>query len=137
MLQLLTERDRIVVKDADLPGVPDPDKDATYTLRPITKERHRELEKTCTTWVVTAEKRGQQTEPVLDTAALTDALLDYALLSWTGVIYEDAPLPCVTEHKLKLDGIRTVGLIRLARSNQVQRAPEVHAESFREPAGVL
>lgn len=136
MLQLLTERDRIVVKDADIPGVPDPDKDATYTLRPIAKEQQRAIETANTHWEVT-NKRGQEKEPVLDVGALTDDLLDYALLSWTGIIYEGQPLPCVREHKLKLDNVRTMGLLRVARSNPIERAPEVHAASFREPAGVL
>lgn len=136
MLQLLTADDRIVVKDVDIPGVPDPDKDATYTLRVITKEKQRELEKLHTHQEV-VNKRGQQTEPVVDTAGLTDALLDYALLSWTGVIYQHEPLPCEREHKLKLDGIRTIGLIRFARSNQIERSAEDRRDSFRELTGVL
>lgn len=122
----------ITVKDSQLPGVTDGDPDTSYTLRPISVEDHRRLQKEYTKDVI--NRRTHQREPQIDFEALNDAVLDFVLRDWVGILDKGQPAPCTLAHKLRLDGVRRVALSAVAGMNQVERAPEVRAQSFREPA---
>ena len=130
-LELLSEDDRIVVKDADLEDVSDPDKDATYTLRPLTTERQRELTKRHTTYTINKQK--QTKEPKVDVAALADDLIDHVLIEWTGINAKGQPLPCERQYKLKLDLVRKNALVGWAGLNRSEREQQ-KTDSFRAPA---
>lgn len=133
-LQLIDADDRFDVKDSDLPGVVGGDPDTTYTLRPIAVDDHRRITKERTKQV--PNRRTHQNEPVTDFDAVNDDVLDFVLVDWSGILFRGQPVPCAREHKLKLDGPRRIALSNLAGMNQIRRAPEVRAESFREPASV-
>ena len=134
MLQLIDHEDRLTVLDSELPGIVNGDSETTYTLRPISVEDHRRLRTQNTTSV--PNPRTQAKESVVQLEALNDDLLDFVLQDWSGILLKGQPAPCTRELKLKLDGARRVALCDLAGMNRIARAPEVRAESFREPAGV-
>ncbi len=132
---VLTDPDaRITVRDADLAGIVNGDPDTTYTIRPISIEQHRGLVKKNTAQVI--DRRLQAQVPQVDSAAVSDDVLDYVLVEWSGLLFRGEPVPCERAYKLKLDYVRKSALCDLAGMNQIVRAPEVRAESFREPAGV-
>jgi len=131
-VQLLDSDDRIAVKDSELTGVTDGDPETTYLIRPIAVDDHRRIVKAHTTDVV--NRRTHQKEPQVDWAAVNDDILDFVLVDWTGIHLKGQPVACSREYKLKLDGVRRQALADVAGMNQIARAPEVRAESFREPA---
>ena len=131
-LDLKTDDDVSTITDADL--VPDGDKDTTYTVRHITTDKHREIVKAHTTKV--PNKRTHQRDDVTDWNAVSDALLDYALAEWSGVISRGQPVPCDRGHKMLLDGQRKTALLEHAGMNEVAAAPARTAESFRTPPDV-
>lgn len=131
-LELLTEDDRITVKDTDLESVSDPDKDAYYVLRPLTPEKSRALRKSHTTYVI--NKRTHAKEPQVDDDAFADDLIDYVLVDWGGMVSKGQPLPCDRAYKLRLDFVRKAALLGIAGGNRTEREQERHAESFRQPA---
>lgn len=131
MLQLIDADDRIVVKDSDLPGITDGDPDTTYTLRPISVDDYRTMRKAHTRKVV--NKRTHQNDEEIDYEALNDAAFAFALVGWSGILFRGEPVPCIDDRKKLLDGARRKAIVDLAGMNQIARAPEVRAESFREP----
>lgn len=126
----LIDDEPIVVKDSDLDGITDGDPDTTYTLRPIGVDDHRRLQKQFTKDII--DRRSHQKVPQTDFEGLNDAVLDFVLVGWSGVLMKGAPADCVLANKLKLDGPRRVALAGLAGMNQIARSPEVRVESFRE-----
>lgn len=128
----LIDDEPIRVTDSDLEGVTDGDPETVYTLRPIGVDDHRRLQKQFTKDVV--DRRSHQKVPQTDFEGLNDAVLDFVLIGWSGVLMKGQPAECVLANKLKLDGLRRVALSGLAGMNQIARSPEVRVESFREPA---
>ena len=120
------------IKDSDL--VPDGDKETVYKIRHITIEKNREVVKRHTRKV--PNRRTHTQDSVTDYEAVGDELLDYVLVDWSGVVSDGTPLPCTTDNKLLLDGVRRAALLEKAGMNEVQAAPERRAESFRAPATV-
>lgn len=131
-VQLLDTEERRQVVDADLAGVVDGDRETIYTVRPIGIDDHRRIVKANTKEVL--DRRSHTKVPVTDYLATTDDVLDFVLVGWEGILFRGKPVPCEREHKLKLDYVRKQALSDLAGMNQILRAPEVRAESFREPA---
>lgn len=131
-VQLIDPDDRIPVKDSELPGVANGDPGTTYTLRPISVNDHRRLSKENTKTAI--NRQTHMGEAVIDYEALNDDILDFVLLDWSGILLKGQPAPCIREHKLRLDGARRAALSGVAGMNQIQRAPEVRAESFRQPS---
>lgn len=133
-LELLDPEGRIEVKDSDLTGVTDGDPDTVYVLRPIGIEDHRVLTKQNTRDEL--DRRSHQKVKVTDWNAVADDVLDFVLIEWRGILFRGAAVPCERDFKLKLDYVRKHALSELAGMNQVARAPERRAESFRQPADV-
>ena len=133
-VQLQDADDVITAKDSELAGVTDGDPETVYTLRPISVEDHRAITKQHTKEVV--NRRTHQKESEVDWGAVNDDVLDFVLRDWTGILRKGRPAPCTRENKLKLDAPRRQALSDVAGLNQVQRAPEVRAESFPEPSPV-
>lgn len=131
-VQLLDTEERREVVDADLAGVVDGDRETVYIIRPIGIEDHRRIVKANTK--DTLDRRTHQKMQVSDHAAIADDVLDFILVGWRGVLYRGQAADCVREHKLKLDYVRKQALSDEAGMNQIARAPEVRAESFRELA---
>lgn len=129
--------DQITVTDADLDDVVNGDDETTYTLRTLTTEKVRDIRRPFVK--LEFNKRTHRAEEVPLTedqdAALTLALLDYALIGWSGVLYQGQPLACTTEHKNLLDARRKAALLSMAGLNRSVKGAAA-AESFREPADV-
>jgi hypothetical protein len=127
---------QFTVKDSDL--LQDGDKDTTYTLRHLTREKHREIQAEHTEKVI--NKRTHQREDRTDWAAVTDALVDYVIVGWAGVLYRGQPAPCDREHKMLLDAPTTDAILERAGLNAITGARDEEAEireaSFRQPGDV-
>jgi hypothetical protein len=128
-LTLLNPDVRIEVRDTDLPGVNDPKDGVVYTIRQITRAASREIELRHTKRVANPQTRAM--DAVVDQDALYDDLIDYALIAWAGVNFEDGtPAPCDRQCKVEgLDALRKQALLVKAGTNR--SAGEVRAESFR------
>jgi hypothetical protein len=131
-LELKTDDDITTVSDADLVAGGDPE--TSYDIRHITPQKHREIVKQNTKKV--PNRRSHAMEEVTDWVALQDALVDYAIAKWTGIVYKGQPLPCERENKLRLDAGRRMAILDRAGMNEVQAAPERRSESFPEGAEV-
>ena len=129
-LELKTADEITTVTDAEL--VPEGDKDTTYDIRHLTTDKHREIVKRHTQKV--PNKRTHQRDDVTDLEAVSDALLDYAIADWKGIVSAGQPVPCTLDYKLLLDGPRKTAILERAGMNEVTAAPERRAESFRSPA---
>jgi hypothetical protein len=125
-LGLLDEDAQIQVTDSDLPDIEGGDPGTVYTVRQIPPAVNRELAKKHTERPI--NKRTGQREQVVDNIALLDDMVDYALVSWEGVLLKGQPAPCSRENKLRLDYPRKVALMSVAGLNQI--AAEVRAQSF-------
>jgi len=121
---------RLTVKDSDLPGVQVGDPGTVYTIRQIDTPTHVGFIKDCT------EDKGfdrqtHQRKRELNGPKLSDTLLDYVLTDWSGVVFRGQPVPCVLEHKTKLDAIRKAAILEVAGLNTVESPAAVQAQSFR------
>lgn len=116
----------------------DGDKDTTYTLRRLTRETHREIQRRHT--VKVTNKRTHQREDQTDWAAVTDDLVDHVIVAWAGVLYGGQPAPCDRAHKMLLDAPTTDAILERAGLNEItgtgEEAQEARAASFREPGSV-
>lgn len=120
------------VKDSDL--IDGGDKDTSYTLRFITKEKYREVIRRHTRRVAN-KQRGM--EERTEWEAVSDDLLDYALVAWKGVKAGAADAPCTADYKNMLDTRRQSAILEAAGWNQIEEAPAQRAASFREPESVV
>jgi hypothetical protein len=138
MALLVRDQDDLVtLRDCDLDGVEDGDEETTYTLRVVPPAVYTDIQKRHTKKVI--NRVTHRREDVVDQEAVTEDLIDYLLVSWTGVIYkrDRSPVPCTRETKLAcITGPRMVGLLKAASINEVEAA-ESRASSFRatEPVG--
>lgn len=126
-LELMTD-DTVEVRETDLPGIPQPDPDVVYTVRKLPPHTHREILKRHTR---SEFVRGVGRQPVVDTDALTDDLIDHVVVEWRGIQLRGEPAPCTRELKVKgLDWERKKALLDRAGANESARAAERRAESF-------
>ena len=126
---LLSADDRIEVRDSDL-GLPDGDPDTVYILRPLTTEVHRDLVRAHTTYVL--NKITHQKEPKRDDDAIVDAMYDYVLVDWRGVIGSDhQPVACTPASKRGLGTVIRAALLERAGLNQIESVEAADAASFR------
>lgn len=134
-IRLIDVDERDEVKDSDLPGVTDGDPETSYSIRSIGIEDYRAIVKQRST--TRPNPRTQQKETVLTAEGeqlVNEDILDFVLVGWTGITLRGAAVPCVREHKLRLDPVRQMAIRTYAGMNKIARVPEVRAESFREPA---
>ena len=117
----------VTVLDSALEDVADGDDGTSYVVRQIPPEVSKAMGK---------RHKQKRNGPVQDVDALIDDLVDYAVMSWSGVLMNGEPVACTREHKLLLDLGRKRALIALAARNRVSRT-EVREASFREPANVV
>lgn len=127
-IELNREDAEITVCDKDLSGVADGDPDVSYTIRKLTQPIHRKILKQHTSHEFV---RGVGRQEKFDAQAITDDLLDYVLVGWSGVLLKGEPAPCTRDWKLNgLDVDRKRALIDKAGMNEIARVPEVRAASF-------
>lgn len=138
-IQLLDDDDVITVKDSDL-DVANGDDGTTYTVRVVTPQYVKTLRKLHTKKRATG---GQGMADVFNAEAFSEAMWDYVLMAWTGVVHPETKQPIDPDEmvatkygpvkaKTRIDGSRKLALMDLAGANQT--VGEGHAESFRAPA---
>jgi len=140
-LKLSDPAERLVIADVDLPmhepmiGAVDPE--ATYTLRRLTSADHERLRQPYVKHTFNRQTHKREELPLSkeDAEAFSNALIDYVLVEWAGVVDGDTPAPCDAAHKAKLDGPRKVALVRAAMMNEVDRET-ARRDSFRPVADV-
>ncbi len=126
-LQLLDGEKRLEVLDTELLNVIDPDPEVVYVIRQILPATRLQLQK---------RKPNPLTRQMeSDSDATVDAMLDFALVEWRGILAGGQPAPCTKENKLLLDQGRKIALIGKAASNRT--APEDRDASFRQPPAVV
>lgn len=129
-VQLLDDEKRIEIADSALEGVTGGDPETTYVVRQIPPAVNREIAKRHTK--PTVNRATGQREQIADHTAILDDMLDYALVSWSGIQLKGVDAPCTRDNKLLLDHTRKVALIGLAGLNEVKAHDK--ADSFRSPA---
>ena len=126
-IQLMNDDDRIVVTDADL--VAGGDADTTYTLRPLTRDVRKRMVKAHT--AKRPNPRTHAMEDATDHEAVGSDLVDFALIAWTGILWNGEPAPCEREFKLKLDDMRLRAILEAAGLSRIVEADQARGESFR------
>lgn len=123
-LALLDDEATIDVADSDL-GIEGGDEGTIYTLRVVTPQVIKRLRRENTK---RRPSGGQGMLDVLDTEKFGEALFDYILCRWEGVIYRGQPIgPDDTvqtaagpvKAKTQLDGQRKAALLERAGGNEV------------------
>jgi hypothetical protein len=127
-LELKDESDTWEIADADL--VPNGDKDTVYTVRRLTLDKHREITKKHT------KPASFRKEERPNIPKIQDALFDYVLVEWKGVVVKGDPVPCVWEHKRLVDMARRIALLDEAGLNDIAKEEDARVESFRPTAVV-
>lgn len=130
-LKLAGSGDTLTIKDDEL-GVANPDADVSYIIRVITREDYKRLHAAQTKR--RPNPRTHVMEDVTDWPAVSEDMLDFVLVGWTGILWDGQPAACDREYKLKLDSGRAAQLLQVAGMNQIAQAPEQRAQSFRPPA---
>jgi hypothetical protein len=122
----------ITAKDSELLSGGDPD--TTYTLRPLTTEKHREIVRLHTR--KEPDRRTRAMQDVTDWAAVTDDLVDYVVASWIGILDGAEPAACTRENKMRLDAPTKDALLERAGLNEIvkPRDAEDREASFRQSA---
>lgn len=133
-LQLLDEDDTLTVKDSEL-NQDDGDDETTYTVRVVAPQVVKRIRKAHTKKRPTG---GQGMVETLDAEGFGEALFDYVLVGWSGVLHRGVPVgpddlvPTSlgpVKAKTQLDGSRKAALLERAGANQT--GAEGRAESFR------
>jgi hypothetical protein len=133
--QLQTDDVTFWVSEADLDEIPEPDAEVRYELRELTTAGWRRLHKAHTKRV--PNKSTKQMESVTDQEAFADALVDYVLVGWSGIVERGGtPAPCTTENKLRLDSLVKAALVGRAGLTQIVQADDYREQSFRSPDDV-
>jgi hypothetical protein len=112
--------------------IADGDPDVSYQIRPISVKTYRRISEEKTTLVL--NRRTHRKDSETDHTAVSDALLDFALVGWKGI--ESAPgvaAPCTVDAKLALPGILITAIVEYATQTGGAhgRSPEERRESFR------
>lgn len=107
---LLQEENVFPVRESELELSIEPDPDAVYYLRPLTRDATREIAKKHTRQVV--NRRTHMKDDVTDSEAVGDEVLDRTIVKWEGVTNGDGkPAPCDLAHKMKLPVVVQMALI--------------------------
>jgi len=123
-LALLDDEATIQVADSDL-GIEGGDEATIYTLRVVTPQVIKRLRREHTKKRPTG---GQGMADVLDTEKFGEALFDYVLAGWSGVVYRGVPITPdemiatasgPVKAKTQLDGARKAALLERAGGNEV------------------
>lgn len=117
------------IKEADIPEVVNADPDVTYTVRPLSTTKFRELQKKNTRMVPNKATRAM--EPEVNGENLADDLIDWVIAGWSGIVDKGQPAECSRANKLRLDGQVKTGLIGVSGLNRIEAAPAETARSFR------
>lgn len=83
--------------------------DSIFKLRVVPNSLKRAWEKDHTD--VTFNRRGRQED--FNWGPWVDRCLDYAIVSWEGIMSKGQPLPCTSENKLKLPEVVRAEIVRL------------------------
>ena len=129
--------DTLTVLDSELDGVTNGDPETTYTLRTLTTDKVRALRKPYQRERMNPRTHQREELPLTDddTAAYALDLLDYAIVGWSGILYQGQPLECVRQHKDLLDSSRKSGVLAAAGLNRSTPAGGASKDaSFRQPA---
>lgn len=131
-LKLYSPTERIVVSDADL--VEDGDPGTTYTVQLVARDMYQKV--SAKHAMKYGGRRGMKLDEQMQfLSAVSDELLLYALVDWSGVLFEGQPAPCDDTHKRLLDGARVQALLAKAGVNQTA-GEEASAASFRSPSAL-
>jgi hypothetical protein len=134
-LALLDEDALIDVKDSEL-GLDGGDDATVYTLRVVTPQVIRKLRKQHT---VKRPSGGQGMVEQINTDTFGEALFDYVLQAWRGVVFRGVPVGADdmiatstgnVKAKTQLDGSRKAALLEREGANEVVDTDA----SFRRPA---
>jgi len=107
------------------------DPEVKYELRELTTAAWRRIHKTYTKRKPNKSARIMEEET--DGDAFADAMVDYVLVNWSGIIERGGtPAPCTTANKLRLDSIVKAALISRAGLTQLVQADAIREESFRK-----
>lgn len=126
-VQLSHGDQRVTVTDAEI--VSGGDTDTTYTIRLITREARREIVRKHTPARFNNGRRDE-----MNSEAISEDLVDYVLVAWTGILFDGQPADCSRTNKLLLDQLRLSALLERAGLSQVIAAEVAQSESFRPPA---
>lgn len=128
--QLQSDDYTFEVKETELDDVQDADPQVVYVLRELTTKKWRELNKTHSRKM--PNKVTKRMEDVVDQEAFADAIVDYVLVDWRGIVERGgSPAPCTTENKHRLDGVLKAALVGKAGLSQIVQASEARDASFR------
>jgi hypothetical protein len=130
--QLHDDSSTFEIQETDIPGIEQADPEVTYTLRPLTTKKYRELQKQHTKLV--PNKQTRQMEQKLDGEGFTDALVEYVIADWRGVYDKGEEAPCSAENKQRLDGPTKAALVNVAGLNRIESADDDREQSFRPTA---
>lgn len=126
-IALLDDDVTFTVTDAEL-DVEAGDEQTTYTVRQVTPQVIRRLRKAHTKRKPTG---GQGMADVLDVDNYAEALFDYILAGWEGVVFKGKPIGAddvvtvggvAVKAKTQLDSSRKAALLERAGANQVVAA---------------
>lgn len=124
-IALLDEDATLTVADSDL-GLPGGDEGTTYTVRVVTQQVSKRIRQKFTT-----RKPNPSThrmEDVVDHEKFGEALWDYVLTGWSGVLLRGQPIAPddmvntsagQVKAKSQLDGARKAALLERAGANEV------------------
>ncbi len=132
-IRLIDEDEQFTITDLELMGS-DGDKDTAYTLRQVSTDTQDAYTKKFTK--ESFDRKTHMRVKEIDGLALADALIDYVLVDWTGVIFKGQPVPCTLTFKKRLDAARRTLMLERAGVNQRTEEAKTPAETFREPEGV-
>ena len=128
--QLQSDDYTFEVKETELDDVQDADPQVVYVLCELTTKKWRELNKTHSRKM--PNKVTKRMEDVVDQEAFADAIVDYVLVDWRGIVERGgSPAPCTTENKHRLDGVLKAALVGKAGLSQIVQASEARDASFR------
>ena len=134
--QLQTDDLTFWVAETDLDDISEADPEVRYELRELTTNTWRRIHKAHTKRVPNKATKAMESET--DAEAFADALVDYVLVGWSGIVERGgAPAPCTTDNKLRLDSVVKAALVGRAGLTQIVQADAVRENSFRrtDPVG--
>jgi hypothetical protein len=127
-LKLAQDGDRITILDSDL--MKDGDPETTYILQPLSRDIYKKVVRQCTS-KDKLNRRTRQMEEETDWAAVSESLIDYALVEWSGILFDGKPAPCTREMKLRLDVTRAQALLDRAGMSEIETVAENKDATFR------
>jgi hypothetical protein len=128
--QLQSDDYTFEVKETELDDVTDADPSVVYVLRELTTRKWRELNKSHSRKV--PNKVTRRLEDVVDPEAFADALVDYVIVDWRGIVERGGvPASCTAENKQRLDGVIKAAIVGRAGLSQIVASADAKDTSFR------